>query len=62
MAVPRVDGFDVPVERHGPGLTFVPVPEDKTAKNRLHLDLAPAPMTTRPRRWCGWSPWVRGAP
>jgi len=25
----------------GPGLIFVPVPEDKTVKNRLHLDLAP---------------------
>ena len=26
----------------GPGLVFVPVPEGKTVKNRLHLDLAPA--------------------
>ncbi|HIT74393.1 MAG TPA: VOC family protein [Candidatus Avipropionibacterium avicola] len=25
----------------GPGMVFVPVPEDKTVKNRLHLDLAP---------------------
>jgi predicted enzyme related to lactoylglutathione lyase len=24
-----------------PALIFVPVPEDKTVKNRLHLDLAP---------------------
>ncbi|HEX6196703.1 MAG TPA: VOC family protein [Jiangellaceae bacterium] len=24
-----------------PGLVFVPVPEDKTVKNRLHIDLAP---------------------
>ena len=24
-----------------PGLVFVPVPEGKTAKNRLHIDLAP---------------------
>lgn len=24
-----------------PGLVFVPVPEQKTVKNRLHLDLAP---------------------
>jgi len=24
-----------------PGVTFVPVPEDKTVKNRLHIDLAP---------------------
>lgn len=25
----------------GPGLLFVPVPEDKTVKNRIHLDLQP---------------------
>jgi hypothetical protein len=25
----------------GPALVFVPVPEGKTLKNRLHLDLAP---------------------
>ena len=25
----------------GPGLVFVPVPEGKTVKNRLHIDLAP---------------------
>jgi len=25
----------------GPGLVFVPVPEDKVVKNRLHMDLAP---------------------
>lgn len=24
-----------------PGITFVPVPEGKTVKNRLHIDLAP---------------------
>jgi Glyoxalase-like domain len=30
-----------PWEQIGPGLIFVPVPEDKTVKNRLHLDLAP---------------------
>jgi glyoxalase superfamily protein len=29
-----------PAER-GPGLVFVPVPEGKTVKNRLHIDLAP---------------------
>ena len=28
-------------EHVGPGLVFVPVPEGKTVKNRLHLDLAP---------------------
>ena len=27
--------------RVGPGLVFVPVPEGKTVKNRLHIDLAP---------------------
>ena len=32
---------DTPWERIGPGLVFVPVPEGKTVKNRLHLDLAP---------------------
>jgi len=30
-----------PWEQIGPGLIFVPVPEDKTVKNRLHMDLAP---------------------
>ncbi|WP_134772391.1 VOC family protein [Ornithinimicrobium flavum] len=27
--------------RRGQGLVFVPVPESKTLKNRLHIDLAP---------------------
>jgi hypothetical protein len=31
----------IPVEEQGPGLVFVPVPEAKTVKNRLHIDLAP---------------------
>ena len=31
-----------PLER-GPGLVFVPVPEGKAVKNRLHIDLAPGP-------------------
>jgi glyoxalase superfamily protein len=31
----------LPFERVPPGLVFVPVPEPKTGKNRLHLDLAP---------------------
>jgi hypothetical protein len=30
-----------PWDRVGPGLVFVPVPEGKTVKNRLHIDLAP---------------------
>jgi hypothetical protein len=33
-----------PMER-GPGLIFVPVPEGKAVKNRLHIDLAPSPET-----------------
>jgi hypothetical protein len=28
-------------QRNGQGIVFVPVPEGKTVKNRLHLDLAP---------------------
>ena len=32
---------ETPWERVGPGLSFVKVPEGKTIKNRLHLDLAP---------------------
>jgi hypothetical protein len=32
---------EVPVEEQYPGLVFVPVPEDKTLKNRLHIDVAP---------------------
>jgi hypothetical protein len=31
----------VPPAERGPGLIFVPVPEAKTVKNRLHIDLAP---------------------
>jgi len=30
-----------PWEQVGPGLVFVKVPEEKSIKNRLHLDLAP---------------------
>ncbi len=30
-----------PEETRTPGLLFVPVPEGKTAKNRLHLDFRP---------------------
>ena len=30
-----------PWEQVGPGLSFVLVPEGKTVKNRLHIDLAP---------------------
>jgi hypothetical protein len=31
---------ETPVLEQGPGLVFVSVPEGKTVKNRLHLDLA----------------------
>ena len=31
----------LPFERVPPALLFVPVPEAKTTKNRIHLDLAP---------------------
>ena len=31
----------LPWEQVPPGLVFVPVPEGKSGKNRLHLDLAP---------------------
>jgi hypothetical protein len=34
---------DVPPPERSPGLIFVPVPEPRTAKNRLHIDLAPSP-------------------
>jgi predicted enzyme related to lactoylglutathione lyase len=30
-----------PWEQVGPGMVFVPVPEGKKVKNRLHIDLAP---------------------
>ena len=32
---------ETPWDRVGPGMVFVRVPEDKTVKNRLHIDLAP---------------------
>jgi hypothetical protein len=34
---------DMPSVQLGPGLIFVSVPEGKTVKNRLHIDLAPSP-------------------
>jgi len=34
---------EIPPRERGPGLIFVPVPEGKTLKNRLHIDLAPSP-------------------
>jgi predicted enzyme related to lactoylglutathione lyase len=36
------DEFEIrPSADHLPGLLFVPVPESKTTKNRLHLDFRP---------------------
>lgn len=37
QAAPDLDAW----MRRGQGLVFVPVPEDKEIKNRLHIDLAP---------------------
>jgi catechol 2,3-dioxygenase-like lactoylglutathione lyase family enzyme len=34
-------GDRIPINERGPGLVFVPVPENKQLKNRLHIDLAP---------------------
>ena len=34
---------DIPPLERSPGLIFVSVPEGKAVKNRLHIDLAPAP-------------------
>jgi hypothetical protein len=34
---------DIPPIERGPGLIFVSVPEGKTVKNRLHIDVAPSP-------------------
>jgi catechol 2,3-dioxygenase-like lactoylglutathione lyase family enzyme len=31
----------IPLDEQSPGLVFVPVPEGKETKNRLHIDLAP---------------------
>jgi hypothetical protein len=33
----------IPLGERSPGLIFVPVPESKSLKNRLHIDLAPGP-------------------
>ena len=32
---------ETPWDRQGPGMVFVPVPEGKSVKNRIHVDLAP---------------------
>ncbi len=35
--------LQIPLDEQGPGLFFIPVPEGKSVKNRLHIDLAPGP-------------------
>lgn len=37
------EDHQVPLDEQGPGLVFVTVPEGKSVKNRLHIDLAPGP-------------------
>ena len=49
-AVQHPDGTD-----RAPRMLFQAVPEAKTVKNRVHLDLRPGRDPTRPR-WSGWSP------
>ena len=39
-----------PEEGHVPALLFLPVPEGKTVKNRLHIDLRPQDQETEVRR------------
>jgi hypothetical protein len=48
-------------ESHYPGLVFVPVPEGKQVKNRLHLDLVPHGGTREDQeaRAPGSSRWAR---
>lgn len=42
VLAPQLDGpRHLPPEAQSPGLVFVPVPEHKSAKNRLHIDVTP---------------------
>ncbi len=43
-----------PASDRGPGLVFVPVPEGKQVKNRLHIDLAPPLTVISKRRSIAW--------
>ncbi|KQO64832.1 VOC family protein [Curtobacterium sp. Leaf261] len=38
---------NIPLQEQGPGMVFVPVPEGRSVKNRLHIDLAPEPHDDR---------------
>ena len=37
------ESLQIPLDEQGPGMVFIPVPEGKSVKNRLHIDLAPGP-------------------
>ncbi|MCW2523082.1 MAG: hypothetical protein JWO63_1417, partial [Frankiales bacterium] len=46
------DEFEIrPTPNELPGLIFVPVPESKTVKNRLHLDFRPDDQAAEVRRF-----------
>lgn len=46
------DEFEIrPSRDQTPGLVFVPVPESKTVKNRLHLDFRPADQASEVERF-----------
>ena len=52
-------------EGHGPRFFFQRVPEDKVAKNRVHLDVRAAPGLEGTSEWRRWNPnatvWSRWA-
>lgn len=63
------DEYEIRPERDRlPGLVFVPVPDERTVKNRLHLDFRPADQVAEAARLLalgarpadvgqGWQPW-----
>ena len=46
---------------HGPRLFFQQVPEDKVAKNRVHLDVRAAPGLQGEKRMARWRPSATGS-
>lgn len=46
-------GIEPPDDDAAPALIFVPVPEDRIVKNRLHLDLAPDDQAAEVERLLG---------
>lgn len=52
---------ETPWERVGPGIVFVPVPEGKAVKNRLHLDFAPHTIQDRDAEIAGCWGWAPAA-